>query len=275
MLFDMRAMLPVVSFPKTLFVILFVYQIVCLTLSNSIFLLHYCISLYSASSILLHLFFCSFLFLFTMYVLFLPKDRNYLPQHVHLKRVHTLCMNYGHSIIIFVFIYMRTIPNLFEHYTIVLLSFTFTYLGLLSYLYNRRLLPLWADLVCQPVQRLLYLYTYLYYSNCNMLLTASYLISLLAHAIYLTYLVKLYILSNVCILDFTPLSYCTSVNRAVAYGARCCIGVLWHRSGSACPAAGVCDAFVSSRMHVCVCGRRAACMRLKPDPVYCTNLNGT
>ena len=92
---------------------------------------------------------------------------NYLQQHVHLKRVHTLCMNYGHSIIIFVFIYMRTIPNLFEHYTIVLLSFTFTYLGLLSYLYNRRLLPLWADLVCQPVQRLLYLYTYLYYSNCN------------------------------------------------------------------------------------------------------------
>ena len=175
------------------------------------------------------------------------------------------------------YIYMRTIPNLFEHYTIVLLSFT--YLGLLSYLYNRRLLPLWADLVCQPVQRLLYLYTYLYYSNCNMLLTASYLISLLAHAIYLTYLVKLYVLSNVCILDFTPLSYCTSVNRAVAYGARCCIGVLWHRSGSACPAAGVCDAFVSSRMHVCVCvcvcGRRAACMRLKPDPVYCTNLNGT
>ena len=253
MLFDMRAMLPVVSFPKTLFVILFLYQIVCLTLSNSIFLLHYCISLYSASSIFLHLFFCSFLFLFTMYVLFLPKDRNYLPQHFHLKRVHTLCMNYGHSIIIFVFIYMRTIPNLFEHYTIVLLSFTFTYLGLLSYLYNRRLLPLWADLVCQPVQRLLYLYTYLYYSNCNMLLTASYLISLLAHAIYLTYLVKLYVLSNVCILDFTPLSYCTSVNRAVAYGARCCIGVLWHRSGSACPAAGVCDAFVSSRMHVCVC----------------------
>ena len=168
---------------------------------------------------------------------------------------------------------MRTIPNLFEHYTIVLLSFT--YLGLLSYLYNRRLLPLWADLVCQPVQRLLYLYTYLYYSNCNMLLTASYLISLLAHAIYLTYLVKLYVLSNVCILDFTPLSYCTSVNRAVAYGARCCIGILWHRSGSACPAAGVCDAFVSSRMHVCVCGRRAACMRLKPNPVYCINLNGT
>ena len=184
-------------------------------------------------------------------------------------------MNYGHSIIIFVFIYMRTIPNLFEHYTIVLLSFTFTYLGLLSYLYNRRLLPLWAYLVCQPVQRLLYLYTYLYYSNCNMLLTASYLISLLAHAIYLTYLVKLYVLSNVCILDFTPLSYCTRVNRAVAYGARCCIGVLWHRSGSACPAAGVCDAFVSSRMHVCVCGRRAACMRLKLNPVYCINLNGT
>ena len=182
-------MLLVISFPRTLFVILFLYQIVCLTLSNSIFLLHYCISLYSASSLLLHLFFCSFLFLFTMYVLFLPKDRNYLPQHVHLKRVHTLCMNYGHSIIIFVFIYMRTIPNLFEHYTIVLLSFT--YLGLLSYLYNRRFLPLWADLVCQPVQRLLYLYTYLYYSNCNMLLTASYLISLLAHAIYLTYLVKL------------------------------------------------------------------------------------
>ena len=39
----------------------------------------------------------------------------------------------------------------------------------------------------------------------------------------------------------------------------------------------VCDAFVSSRMHVCVCvcGRRAACMRLKPNPVYCINLNGT
>ena len=68
-------------------------------------------------------------------------------------------------------------------------------------LYNRRLLPLWADLVCQPVQRLLYLYTYLYNSNCNMF--ATYLISLLAHAIYPTYLIKLYVFSNVCILDFT------------------------------------------------------------------------
>ena len=222
------------------------------------------------------LFFCSFLFLFTLYVLFLPQDRNYLPQHVHIKRVHTLCMNYGHSIIIIfcVFIYMRTIPNLLEHYTIVLLLFT--YLGLLSYLYNRRLLPLWADLVCQPVQRLLYLYTYLYYSNCNMLLTASYLISLLAHAIYPTYLVNLYVLSNVCILDFTSLSYCASVNRAmIAYGARCCIGILWHRPGSACPAAGVCVTHSCHLACMCVYGRRAACTRLRPDPVYCTNLNGT
>ncbi len=100
-------------------------------------------------------------------------------------------MNYGHSIIIFAFIYMRTIPKLLEHYTIVLLLCT--YLGLLSYLCNRRLLQLCADLVCQPVQRLLYLYTYLYYSNCNMLLNvATYLISLLAHAIYPTYLINLY-----------------------------------------------------------------------------------
>ena len=97
---------------------------------------------------------------------------------------------------------MRTIPKLLEHYSIVLLLYT--NLSLLSYLYNRRLLPLWADLVCQPVQRLLYLYTYLYNYNCNMLLNvATYLISLLAHAIYPTYLIKLYVLSNVCILDFT------------------------------------------------------------------------
>ena len=96
-------------------------------------------------------------------------------------------------------IYMRTIPKLLEHYSIVLLLYT--NLSLLSYLYNRRLLPLWADLVCQPVQRLLYLYTYLYNSNCNMF--ATYLISLLAHAIYPTYLIKLYVFSNVCILDFT------------------------------------------------------------------------
>ena len=89
------------------------------------------------------------------------------------------------------FFYMRTIPKLLEHYTIVLLLYT--YLGLLSYLYNRRLLPLWADLVCQPVQRLRYLYTYLYNSNCNILLNvATYLISLVAHAIYPTYLIKLY-----------------------------------------------------------------------------------
>ena len=156
---------------------------------------------------------------------------------------------------------MRTIPKLLEHYTIVLLLFT--YLGLRSYLFNRRLFPLWTYLVFQPVQRLLYLYTYLHYSNCNMLLNvATYLISVLAHAIYPTYLIKLYVLSNVCILDFTPLSYCASVDRAVAYVARCCIGILWHRSGSACPAAGVCDAFVSSRMHVCMCGRRAAHARV-------------
>ena len=32
---------------------------------------------------------------------------------------------------------------------------------------------------------------------------ATYLISLLAHAIYPTYLIKLYVFSNVCILDFT------------------------------------------------------------------------
>ena len=176
--------------------------------------------------------------------------------------VLTLCMNYGHLIIIFVFIYMRTIPNLLEHYTIVLLLFT--YLCLLSYLYNRRLLPLLADLLCQPVQRLLYLYTYLYYSYCcNMLLTASYLISFLAHAIYPTYLVKLYVLSNVCILDFNPFPYCAIVDRAVAYVARCCVGnTLWHRSGSVCPTAGGCDAFVSSRMYVCMCGRRAAHARV-------------
>ena len=99
----------------------------------------------------------------------------------------------------FFYIYMRTIPKLLEHYSIVLLLYT--NLSLLSYLYNRRLLPLWADLVCQPVQRLLYLYTYLYNSNCNMF--ATYLISLLAHAIYPTYLIKLYVFSNVCILDFT------------------------------------------------------------------------
>ena len=91
---------------------------------------------------------------------------------------------------------------------------------------------------------------------------ATYLISLLAHAIYPTYLIKLYVLSNVCILDFTQISYCASVDRAVAYVARCCIGILWHRSGSACPAAGVCDAFVSSRMNVCMCGRRAAHARV-------------
>ena len=166
-----------------------------------------------------------FFFLFTLHVLFLPKDGNYLPQHVHLMRVYTLCITYGHWIIIFVFIYMRTIPKLLEHYTIVLLLCT--YLGLLSYLCNRRLLQLCADLVCQPVQRLLYLYTYLYYSNCNVLLkVATYLISSLAYAIYPTYLIKLYVLSNVCMLDFTPLSYCANVDRAVAYVARCCIGIL-------------------------------------------------
>ena len=168
-------------------------------LTNSYFSLHYCISLYSASSILLHLFFCSFLFLFTLYVLFLPKDRNYLPQHVLLIRVHTLCMTYGHWIF---FIYIC--EQFLTYLNITLLFFccrAYTNLSLLSYLYNRRLLPLWADLVCQPVQRLLYLYTYLYNSNCNMF--ATYLISLLAHAIYPTYLIKLYVFSNVCILDFT------------------------------------------------------------------------
>ena len=132
MLFDMSALL-VFSFPKTFF--FFLYSIACPTLSNSYFLLHYCISLYSASSIWLHLFFCSFFLSSPCMFLFLPKDRNYLPQHVHLIRVHTLCMNYGHLIIIFVFIYMRTIPNLLELYTIVLLLFT--YLCLVSYLYNR------------------------------------------------------------------------------------------------------------------------------------------
>ena len=34
-------------------------------------------------------------------------------------------------------------------------------------------------------------------------IVVTYLISLLAHAIYPTYLIKLYVLSNVCILDFT------------------------------------------------------------------------
>ena len=111
-----------------------------------------------------------------------------------------------------------------------------------------------------------------------MLLTASNLISLLAHAIYPTYLVKLCVLSNVCILDFNPFPYCAIVDRAVAYVARCCIGnTLRHRSGSACPVAGVCDAFVSSRMHVCMCGRRAVRARVfgARQLLYCTNLNGT
>ena len=106
MLFDMSALL-VFSFPKTLFIILFLYAIACFTLTNSYFSLHYCISLYSASSILLHLFFVVlFLFLFTLYVLFLPKDRNYLHQHVRLIRVHTMCMTYGHWIIIIFFLYI-------------------------------------------------------------------------------------------------------------------------------------------------------------------------
>ena len=244
-------MLLVVSFPRTLFVILFLYQIVCLTLSNSIFLLHYCISLYFSQFHFVTLVFLFFFVSFHHVCFVLTKGPKLLiatcPFKTSAYSVHELwAFDYY-------FCFMRTIPNLFEHYTIVLLSFTFTYLGLLSYLYNRRLLPLWADLVCQPVQRLLYLYTYLYYSNCNMLLTASYLISLLGHAIYLTYLVKLYVLSNVCILDFTPISYCTSVNRAVAYGARCCIGVLWHRSGSACPAAGVCVTHSCPLACMCVC----------------------
>ena len=59
MLFDMSALL-VLSFPKTLFIILFLYPIACFILTNSYFSLHYCISLYSASSILLHLFFLFF-----------------------------------------------------------------------------------------------------------------------------------------------------------------------------------------------------------------------
>ena len=246
--------------PRLYLLFYFFLSIACFTLTNSYFWLHYCISLYSASSNLLHLFCCSFLFLFTLYVLFLSKDRNYLPQHVHLMRVYTLCITYGHWIIIFVFIYMRTIPKLLEHYTIVLLFYT--YLGLLSYRYNRRLLPLWADLVCQPVQRVLYLYTYLYYSNCNMLLkVATYLISLLVHAIYPTYLIKLYVLSNACMLDFTPLSYCASVDRAVAYVARCCIGILWHRSGYVCPAASVCVTHSCPLACMCVCVRGVQRMR--------------
>ena len=66
---------------------------------------------------------------------------------------------------------MRTIPKLLEHYTIVRLLFTDV--GLLRYLHDRGLLSLWSDLVCQPVQKLLYLYAYLYYSNCNMLLNVA------------------------------------------------------------------------------------------------------
>ena len=166
-------------------------------LTNSYFSLHYCISLYSASSILLHLF-CLFFFVSFHPVCFVltkgPKRlTSTCPFNTSAYSVHDLWA------LDFFYIYMRTIPKLLEHYSIVLLLYT--NLSLLSYLYNRRLLPLWADLVCQPVQRLLYLYTYLYNSNCNMF--ATYLISLLAHAIYPTYLIKLYVFSNVYILDFT------------------------------------------------------------------------
>ena len=181
MLFEMSALL-VFSFPKTLFIILFFIPLHVSQLFLVALLHLFVFSQFQFVTLV----FCSFLFLFTLYVLFLPKDRTYLPQHVHLIRVHTLCMTYGHWIIIFVlYIIYGTIPKWLEHYTIVHLLYT--YLGLLSYLYNRRLLPPWADLVCQPVQRMLYLYTYLYYSNCNMLLkVATYVISLLAHAIYPT-----------------------------------------------------------------------------------------
>ena len=61
MLFDMSELL-VFSFPKTLFSILLLYSIACPTLSNSYFLLHYCIYLYSPSSIWLHVFFLFFFF---------------------------------------------------------------------------------------------------------------------------------------------------------------------------------------------------------------------
>ena len=169
------------------------------------------------------------------------------------------------------FIYMRTIPKLLEHYSIVLLLYT--NLSLLSYLSNRRPLPLWEDLVCQPVQRLLYLYTYLYNSNCNMF--ATYLISLLAHAIYPTYLIKLYVFSNVCILDFTH----SPIVQVLTEPSHMLLGVVSLSCGidrvlpvmrpvcvtHSCPLACMC---------VCVeaCG---ACARLLPEPLYCTNLNGT
>ena len=202
MLFDTSTLL-VSSFPKTLFIILFLYPIACFTLTNSYFSLHYCISLYSASSILLHLFFLLFFVSYHPVCFVLTKGPQLLtstcPFNTSAYSVHDLWALDYFFIYIYIYIYMRTIPKLLEHYSIVILLYT--NFSLLSYLYNRRLLPLWADLVCQPVQRLLYVYTYLYNSNCNMF--ATYLISLLAHAIYPTYLIKLYALSNVCILDFT------------------------------------------------------------------------
>ena len=200
MLFYMSALL-VFSFPKTLFFILFWYSIACPTLSNGYFLLHYCISLYSASSIWLHLFLLFFFSLFTLYVLFLPKDRNYLPQHVHLIRVHTLCMNYGHLIIIFVFIY---ICEQFVTYLNITLLF---FCCLLIYVYSAIFITAdfchYGQICCANRCKDCCICIHKkYYSNCcNMLLTASYLISLLAHAIYPTYLVKLCVLSNVYLIS--------------------------------------------------------------------------
>ena len=92
--------------------------------------------------------------------------------------------------------------------------------------YNRRLLPLMGRSGVPARARLLYLYTYLYNSNCNMLLNvAIYLISLLSHAIYPTYLIKLYVLSNVCIIDFTH----SPIVQVLTEPSHMLLGILWHR----------------------------------------------
>ena len=129
MLFDMSALL-VLLFPKTLFIILFLYPIACFILTNSYFSLHYCISLYSASSILLHLFFFFFFFSFHPVCFVLTKGPKLLtstcPFNTSAYSEHDLwALDY------FFIYYMRTIPKLLEHYSIVLLLYT--NLSLLSY----------------------------------------------------------------------------------------------------------------------------------------------
>ena len=125
MLFDMSALL-VFSFPKTLFIILLLYPIACFTLTNSYFSLHYCISLYSASSILLHLFFLFFFVSFHPVCFVLTKGPKLLtstcPFNTSAYYVHDL---WALNFFFFFFIYMRTIPKLLEHYTIVLLLYTY------------------------------------------------------------------------------------------------------------------------------------------------------